>query len=155
MTTKKVRAMTEHEQSVVNGTVLAVPVGSETDVDREARKGTPKRPSRTPLTGNALHVMAAVMGISNLGMDNLFRGRDPRTTPERLARTYRGAANVTVTSVAWSFASWFCEDDEMGQMAVDECESWLKTLRKMSVEEFCRTWPYYSEYVEALTAETT
>jgi len=100
------------------------------------------------LQGNALQIMAALMGTSNIGQDSLFRGRDARVTPEGLRNSYRGVCE----QVTWDFAGWFCETEEMAQMAVDECKSWVKTLRKMSIAEICDTWPAYKPFVEALTA---
>lgn len=97
-------------------------------------------------------VMAAILGISNLGMDSTFLGPDRRFTPEDVAEYFKTTTPrfLNVENAVLHFANGFLESDEMAAMFVDEAESWNKTLQKETVEQIKRY--RYAEFLEALLA---
>jgi hypothetical protein len=68
------------------------------------------------LTGNKLIVLAAVMGGTNLGMNN----PDKKTVARLLARD-----GLTLESAVMALWSGYMESDEMCDMFIKECKWWL------------------------------
>lgn len=121
-----------------------------------------KQSKRLDPLANAL--MAAIMGVSNMGQDHFFRGDRAgayghrRYTPEKLAEDYarykkatyhhtpRGVCAALVDGIAGSLM----ESDEMQGYFHKEAWSWIPTLKKMSADKIKSTWPDYAGYVDAL-----
>lgn len=76
-------------------------------------------------------IMAAILGISNLGMDNVFIGRDPEWTPKDVGEYYRSerTGDVSVENAVIAFGRGFLENDQMAEMFIDESEHWYEQLK--------------------------
>jgi len=107
----------------------------------------PKKKPRPPLIGyRNCAVMAAILGVSNCGMDSLFRGKfSPVTT-----KTVTKYTTHDPEEVAWDFCNLFAESEEMAQPFVEEAAGWFKKLRRMSSSTIKKTWPDYAPFLEAL-----
>lgn len=108
------------------------------------------------LDTNQLAIMAAIIGISNAGMDSVFVGRSPQETPETVKRYYDYECKRTyfnVESAVYNFGRSFFESEDMAQMFVDEAKAWVKTLKKMPIEKIKSTWPRYAPFVDAILEE--
>jgi hypothetical protein len=98
----------------------------------------------TKPTPKQLAIMAAVLGISNCGQDSLFRGSNALIKPENMKLYIKD--NDSVETIAWSFCNLFCETEEMAEYHIREVKSWVKILRRMSVEKIKSTWPDYADF---------
>ena len=92
-------------------------------------------------------IMAAILGISNAGMDMIFLGRDPQVTPADAVKLYR-QKDVTVEDAVYAFGQSFFESEAMAEMFIAEAKSWYKQLK---TEDDVR--PYrYDAFLDALLA---
>lgn len=107
----------------------------------------------TKLTDNQANLMAAVLGVSNAGKDDLFlRSRDPTLTVDLAKRLYGNPRRpLDAEDIAWTFCGWFAESEEMAEIFIDEVRDWLPRVRKMTREKVAKTWPEYAPYLECTT----
>lgn len=121
------------------------------------------RKAKQKLTDAQLPVMAAIMAVSNMGQDHLFQRADrvlpvPRGEEQFKPKRAKELAHnerclITLDSALLSIAGGIIETDEMYGWFIDEGKGWVKTLRKMSVEEIVTAWPDLYLYVNAITGQ--
>jgi hypothetical protein len=104
------------------------------------------------LDPNERAVMAAVLGVSNAGMDSTFLGRDPEWPAEKVAQYYHENKDrgISVESAVYAFGSGFFESQEMADMFVDEANSWFKTLKTEKDVKSTR----YDAFLNAIRAKS-
>lgn len=100
-------------------------------------------------------IMAAILGISNAGMDGVFlgnggSGRD--VTPEMVRRHYLGRDyGDLVESAVMTFGGGFFENEDMAKGFVDEAKSWVSRLRGKTTTEVKADHPRYAAFVDAIS----
>jgi hypothetical protein len=122
-----------------------------------------KKSTKLDPLANAL--MAAIMGVSNLGQDHFFKTSRPgayghdQYTPEKLAKAYDHYKKVTYihtpreycAALVDGIAGSLLESEAMQRSFHQEAWSWIPKLKRMSAEKIKTTWPDYAGYVDALT----
>lgn len=95
-------------------------------------------------------IMAAILGISNLGMDNTFLGPRAQWTPEKVGEYYRNGKDrrwgQDIESAVVTFGRGFLENDQMAEMFYDESRSWYDMLE--TEEDVIKT--RYGTFLEAM-----
>jgi len=106
----------------------------------------------------ALPIMAAIMGVSNMGQDHFFKDSGGKGAyyhyyrPEKAAEVYRRVKASTWhytpkninESATDGIAGSLYESDEMAGWFHQEAWSWVKHLKPMPVSEIKRIWPDYA-----------
>lgn len=102
----------------------------------------------------ALHLMAGIMGMTNLGMPipdrkavlwhrkELLRWLGNAQDKRALMKT-RKSGQITV-----QLAQSYIESDAMERMFVREGDGWERDLRKMPLDDVKRIWPEYWALVQ-------
>jgi len=109
----------------------------------------------TKLKGSALNVAAALMGVSNMGLDHVFKEGGRSRIPGQAEFTVDDAAELVRDDVGIEFAvhamaQHYFETETAGAGFVKEAEGWVKKLRTMPVDEMKSTWTRYVEYFDAI-----
>ena len=131
---------------------------------KPAKRKTTKREIKLNPLANAL--MAAIMGISNMGQDQFFKTNRAgayghrQYTPEQLAKDYERYKNATwahtprdyCKALVDGIAGSLMETDEMQGWFHQEATSWIPKLKEMSAAKIKSTWPDYAGYVDVLLA---
>jgi hypothetical protein len=104
----------------------------------------------TKLNQNQLTIMAAILGVGNIGCDHLFRGSEPTVTPDIVKKIYNTNNQLNIENVVYHFAGCLFESEEMAEIFCDEAKSWIKKLRKMPVKKIKSTWEDTAKFLEAM-----
>ena len=105
------------------------------------------------LTGKALYVVAAVLGISNAGSDHLFHGKRAEFSPEDAKRLIGSRFMNSTDDAVFSITRSICETESILEMFREEARDWEKRLGKMDTFEMHRTWSRYSAIIRAVGGE--
>lgn len=107
------------------------------------------------LTGAPLHVMSAILGVSNAGSDHLFCGTRAEFLPCDAAELARSQYTRSVDDATLSIVRGLCENMQMVEMFQAEARSWEKTLSKMTVDEIEKQYryPFYVKAVAMVQQE--
>jgi hypothetical protein len=102
-----------------------------------------------PLNPQQLAIMAAILGISNAGMDSTFLGRDATVTPEDVGNYYRHEKHITVENAVYTFGQGFFESEAMANMFIEEAKSWVKTLKVLPIDKIRSTYRF-GEFLDVI-----
>ena len=105
------------------------------------------------LNNDQLAIMSAILGISNAGMDSVFKGSHALVKPEHVMDYYTSPrARITTHNAVYHFGSSFFESESMAETFVEEAEAWVKTLKNKATTTIVKTWPNYQPFMEAIGA---
>jgi hypothetical protein len=104
------------------------------------------------LTPKQLQLAAAILGVSNTGQDYLFLGIRPNAvaawTPEKVRKLYERGDDADGYTL--SFVRNLCENEEMLEMFQDEVKSWVKMLKKDSLDDLRRVHKHYAAFWDVI-----
>lgn len=107
------------------------------------------------LNERSAFVMAAILGISNAGMDSSFATKtNPKGEfcPCDAAELARSKYTTSVCSAVLAIGRSFFESEAMADMFVAEAESWLNEIQSTNSETLKKRYKHYANFVDALAA---
>ena len=104
------------------------------------------------LNGRQVVTMAAILGLSNAGQDQLFNGPHATVTPIDAMDFYtsKPSRGDELEDAVICFGGGIFENEEMLATFVNEAKSWKKILKSISSETIKSSYPRYASFVDAI-----